>query len=724
MILSGPLGTILDLLLVVLGFGGIIFVHELGHFLAARWAGIRVLAFALGFGPAIVSYRQGLGTRRGSSEREYLTLLAQGRAQGICPTEYRWNVLPLGGYVKMLGQEDANPNAVSDAPDSYQRCKPWKRMVVISAGVIMNLITAALLFIIVFQIGLKTEPAKIGVVLSDMPGARAIAENADEAGVREAGLQPGDMVLEINGDRPNSFNDIELATTMAGRGETIDLLVRRPGIDDPLRFAITPEVSPRTALLTLGVEPARSTKLQNFTNDQQREQFAERLAGMGLVGVRAGMTLEAVGVEGQLAQPAASAADVVKAARRSEGKPLTLEFVDAAGQRVSSVVPVRLALQAALVKLPGGTEAAVDHLLGLMPLLKVDGTNERGAKQGLKSGDVFLRVGAIEYPSLSQGISEIRAHKGKSLDVVVLRDGQELALKVAVSGEGTIGFGPDDTSSESTLVALPPASLRGFERALDRSATAGASTPATSSASSGFEPPARRVIRYAGTSIDEVGGVRVTNFDELARALREQTRQAAQANQGADVELTLSLPLPPDAQGTRPVERVRWELSGAEVASLHALAWQSPLSLAAFELEETVLRASGPLGAVELGLAETHRVMMTTYLTFLRLFQGTVRVEHLKGPVGIAHLGTIIASRGFIWLLFFLALISVNLAVINFLPLPIVDGGQFIFLVIEQLSGKPVPLAVQNAAALAGMLLIGTMFLVVTFNDITNLLGL
>src|SRR5207237_1803349 len=106
------------------------------------------------------------------------------------------------------------------------------------------------------------------------------------------------------------------------------------------------------------------------------------------------------------------------------------------------------------------------------------------------------------------------------------------------------------------------------------------------------------------------------------------------------------------------------------------------------------------------------------------LAQGTVKVEHLKGPVGIAHLGTIVAGKGFIWLLFFMALISVNLAVINFLPLPIVDGGQFLFLVYEQVRGRPVPASVQNVVTMAGLVLIGCVFLVVTYNDITNLFGL
>ena len=83
--------------------------------------------------------------------------------------------------------------------------------------------------------------------------------------------------------------------------------------------------------------------------------------------------------------------------------------------------------------------------------------------------------------------------------------------------------------------------------------------------------------------------------------------------------------------------------------------------------------------------------------------QGTVKAEHLEGPVGIAHLGTMIADRGFIWVMFFLGLISVNLAVINFLPLPIVDGGQFLMLCYEGLRSRPAPTPAPPAATLAGL---------------------
>ncbi|HYE03635.1 MAG TPA: site-2 protease family protein, partial [Phycisphaerales bacterium] len=104
------LETALDLALVFLGFSLIIVVHELGHFLVARWAGIRVLAFAVGFGPALLSYRKGLGWRAGSSEREYQarrSIAAEAQAEPgraaphpaplPSPTEYRLNVLPFGG---------------------------------------------------------------------------------------------------------------------------------------------------------------------------------------------------------------------------------------------------------------------------------------------------------------------------------------------------------------------------------------------------------------------------------------------------------------------------------------------------------------------------------------------------------------------------------------------------------------------------------------------------
>ena len=124
-------------------------------------------------------------------------------------------------------------------------------------------------------------------------------------------------------------------------------------------------------------------------------------------------------------------------------------------------------------------------------------------------------------------------------------------------------------------------------------------------------------------------------------------------------------------------------------------------------------------GAVE----ETQKFIVMTYLTIDRLIRGSVGVEQLRGPVGIIHIGTQIADRGLTFLIFFLALISVNLAVINFLPLPIVDGGLFLLLIYEKLKGRPPSLAFQNAATIVGMFMIGTVLLVTFYNDVMRLVS-
>src|SRR5437764_14460920 len=123
-----------NLLLLIFGFGFVIFFHELGHFIAAKWVGIRVEQFAVGFGQAICSWRKGFGIVLGSSARRFEELSARGEAGGIGETEYRLNWIPLGGYVKMLGQDDLNPNAQQEDPRAYNKKSIGARMIVVSAG--------------------------------------------------------------------------------------------------------------------------------------------------------------------------------------------------------------------------------------------------------------------------------------------------------------------------------------------------------------------------------------------------------------------------------------------------------------------------------------------------------------------------------------------------------------------------------------------------------------
>jgi regulator of sigma E protease len=716
-------GMLLDLLTFLLGFGFIVFIHELGHFLAARWAGIRVLAFAIGFGPAICSFRRGMGFKQGSSEADYRRLVESGKNKHVSSTEYRFNWLPFGGYVKMLGQDDVRPGATSTASDSYQSVKPWKRMIVISAGVVMNIILAAILFVIVFMAGLKTEPAIVGRVFPATPAARTIATNAAAAGIKEPGLQPGDRVVEINGKEAREFNDIILATTMAERGQPVSITVRRHDVSEPLRFDVIPETSLTKGLLEIGIEPPRSGRIVAGRTDAERQTIEALLASQGLAGVKPGMSL--VGTSGGRSLSTFAEAD--RLLRSTNGDVVNLKFAthDSTGQSSNEVtIPVRPrpTLQVDFMKTAKGV-TPVEHLLGLVPVMTVlsaDGkAYERGYAQGLRTGDIFARIGSIEYPSVAAGMAEIRAHKGKNIPLTLLRqDGAELkvvSLEASVTDKGTIGFAWGDTGDTSALVALP---LRSVVKAPKDGALSKSDWPEANT-------PAAGLITSPGAKIEMVGGQPVTNFAEIRERLRSETK-AAFENGAATAQIALAITMPGSEadDGFAPSRPVVWTLNRDAIVALHELGWDNPLPSMLFEPEQFVLKASGPAEAVQFGIARTHGVMTNTYMTFVRLFQQTVKIEHLKGPVGIAHLGTLIAERGPIWMLFFLALISVNLAVVNFLPLPIVDGGQFLLLVYEQIRGKPAPIGFQNAITLAGFALIGSIFLLVTFNDIKNLLNL
>ncbi|MCE7974841.1 MAG: hypothetical protein DYG92_11060 [Leptolyngbya sp. PLA1] len=723
------LNALPNLLLVILGFGAVVFIHELGHFLAARWAGIRVLAFAIGFGPAIVSFRKGWGVRLGSSENDYTnTQLAAASAAGerreqararlarSSPTEYRINLLPLGGYVKMLGQVDGDPSQVSDARDSYQNCRPVKRMVVISAGVVANIISAALLFILIYTVGKPEMPPVIGSVGGGSPASVAEVRTEDGTSLL-GGLLPGDRVLSIDGEKPKKFDEIGLTVAMAKKGRPVSLTIERSGAGI-LVATVVPEVDRVSGLLNIGVGVPLSGTLVEGANADQNQRIRAAFAALGLESLDPGMTLTSLD-----GLPASTGLDLTRLVASGNGEPVIATFQGAAGTRNVTIRP-RAVLQSDWLPRGGSSVIPVTHLLGLAPVMKVaDATNAED--KGLRTGDIFALLGSAEYPSPAQGIVEIQSRKGSTIRVVVLRKDDHGVLRevdlgqVAVNRKGQIGFGAADTADDLAVLSMPATSLR----------------PARGGNTEDFIPAAASLVRVPGTTIVSIAGEPVHNFTEIREALKRATTTArdtsSASRSGADSSRTVEVPVllrvpvrgVPDADA--PDQEAIWTLSADDVRTIHGLGWEDTLTASGvFQPEEFVLKADGIIDAVRLGVEDTHRVMLNVYMTFVRLSEGTVKIEHLKGPVGIAHVGTLFAERGIMSLLFFLALISVNLAVVNFLPIPFVDGGQFLFLIYEQIRGRPPSIAFQNIATMAGLALIVSVFLVVTFNDIRSLFGL
>ena len=250
----------------------------------------------------------------------------------------------------------------------------------------------------------------------------------------------------------------------------------------------------------------------------------------------------------------------------------------------------------------------------------------------------------------------------------VLRNGEPTVLQVKVSRKGMLGVLPEN-ALDVPLIAevmeqvyhLPNGSGTGMTR-----------------------PTAVGDLRLMPTTrVNSIGDRSIEDWTSMWSALREESLDAFDAGKGVVIPMTVTLPM---ADALR--ETLELKLSADDVRDLHDLNWQCGVSNFVFDAIYTVRSAEGdPVKALTMGVQETHKLIMMTYLTIDRLFRRTVGVEQLRGPVGIMHIGVNIVDRGFVYMLFFLGMISVNLAVINFLPLPIVDGGLFLFLIYEKLKG-------------------------------------
>jgi len=703
------LSNAIDLLLVIVGFGLVIFIHELGHFLAAKWAGVRVEAFALGFGQAVASYRQGVGLCFGSTERKVRALAKQRGfdrrpdgsiplPEGVSPTEYRLNWIPFGGYVKLLGQEDLGADQQSSQADSFTAKPAWKRLVIMSGGVAMNLVLAAGLFLIVFLVGLKAPPPAVGQVTPGSPADQVVAVNADAAGVEQAGLQPGDRIVKIGQREPRSFNDVFVTVAMADPNTSLPVVIERPGAPTPLHFEIEPRRNEATRYLEIGVSPPISNRIaEPAPGEENLARWRRAMQRSGLADLEPGARLIAVSD-----QPAEALWEVAEALRRSQGQPVQATFKTPDGDEKTLEINPRPQLQQVSARIADGDQTIpVTHLLGLTPSMQVAALAEGGRKANLQPGDVFARIGSLDWPDLAQGVGRIRQHAGETIALTVLRQGEYIDLEAPVSAQGLIGFSPDSAEADLAVTTRVPTVSQDEEE---------------------FSFAAESLDLLPGTIIVSVDGEPVSNYFDLRVRLRDATRSAHDAGQSAEVPLEVRLPIG-ETFGAGPIEQTTWSLTADDVQALHDLGWESPVDPALFEPAQTTLRAGGPVEAVVMGVAETHRMVLMAYLTLVRLAQGSVQVDQLKGPVGIAHIGVQVAEQGLIRLLFFLGLLSANLAVINFLPIPIADGGHAVMLLIEMITRRPVPAGVQNTATMLGLIFIAAVFIIITYNDIVALLG-
>lgn len=688
------LGTGSNILLIILGFGLLIALHELGHFIAARWAGIRADGFAIGMGPVVASYRGGVGFRFGACDdvvkrrlgRFPIELSDEEMAkEGLGETQYSLRLLPIGGYVRMLGQEDGNPNATSQDARSYTSVSVGKRMVVVSAGVVMNLITAIVMFVVAFMVGVRFEAPVVGPVQPDSPAAVATALTEGVA----PGIRPGDRITRIGDAEIMTFSDVMIESAMSVPDRPLRIEVDRPGRDAPIRFEVEPAYDERMNMRMIGIAPAASNTL---ADDPQLEGPLQTMFDSASL-MMPGRTI--VSADGAAIDTWEAFDEAMIA---SKGRPVAVAFgPDLEGAPGFTVTMTAAPVYERILYAGPQPEGAGDWesgLLGLTPLIRITGVvdGSRNAEV-LEAGDIVLQVADVAGPRMSEFRGALMARPGRTIPILVERDGVERRVEAKTDAEGRLGVMVNYAFDD-------PRIARPFD-------VVGGDDPMPASIA------ALRLMPR--TRIDAVGTTPVEDWPTFRAALLD-----AVATDGPDrTEFTWTLPVADAAPESGTIT-----ISEAERARLRDLGWTAPLPGNWFEPLQTTLSAGGdPILATAMGFRQTWKMVVLTYLTIDRLIGGSVSVKQLHGPVGIVHIGTRVADRGFMYLVFFLAMISVNLAVLNFLPLPIVDGGLFLFLLYEKFFKKPPSIAFQNAATLVGLALIGTLFVVTFYNDVLRLAG-
>jgi regulator of sigma E protease len=281
-----------SILAFVFVLGVLIFVHELGHFLMARRIGVRVLTFSLGFGPKLVGFQRG-------------------------DTEYRISAVPLGGYVKMAGE---NPeDARTGASDEFLSKSKWQRFQVLVMGPVMNLVLAVLVMAVVLYQGAPIpayleQPVVVGTV-------------SDESPLKAAGVQPGDRILSVDGESVPTWEDF--LNAIVGRSkQRVSLRVERAG--QMLDLTVVPAGITRYDVVTLdslAILPVRRPQVISVQHDSPAYE----------VGLRPGDVVMSVNTEADVSRER-----LVEVIKENEGKPITLAIKRDSEIRQVSITPRRM----------------------------------------------------------------------------------------------------------------------------------------------------------------------------------------------------------------------------------------------------------------------------------------------------------------------------------------------------------------------------------------------
>lgn len=370
---------LIDLGLFALLFFILVFVHEFGHFLMARLVGIRVEKFSIGMGPSLFAFKRG-------------------------DTEYRLAALPLGGYVKMAGDDPTKEYSEEEKKVGFLTQKPGAKLLVVFGGPSFNLILPIFVYAFMLILGIPTVENIIGSV---EPGQPAF----------EAGLQPGDRILKLKNIDIKEWNQVEEIVRNSANEELPALVERRnlqTGELERLEMVLKPELG------------------------EGRSRFGESIQ-VGKLGISPSYIIPQIYFEDSQSPVAQAGFKKFDRVLEVAGVPVRTmsEFRKAlAVNEKLQDLPIKVTRDglefSAIVKVPSGTEP-ITARLGLYPIELVIGKIEEGspaARAGIQVGDRLVSINGKVLTAWEQVPEIIRGSAGRALEVVWSRDGQRMSASL------------------------------------------------------------------------------------------------------------------------------------------------------------------------------------------------------------------------------------------------------------------------------------------------------
>lgn len=696
---------------VCLGLGLVIFIHELGHFAVAKWCDVHVETFSIGFGPPL----PGCCFQRGE-------------------TTYMIALFPLGGYVKMVGEGAENDEEDTD-PRSFKNKTVWQRMAIISAGVVMNVLMAFACFVFVYMThGAERIPGVVDRIEAGSPAWKK-------------GIRTGDVIHQIGvKDKNPWFDDLQPTVMLSKKDEKLEFAFSPPDTPekDWTRTMIEPRLDKDDKRPMIGIVPPAELELipEKLKRDRSIPicyqsaaakaeppfEFGDRIIGSTDPDHPDQVTI----LKKDPRDPSGKQYDYFEFERRLKrlaGQPMTVRVVRA------GVSMEATPLTFVDIKVPPAYRYAYGMRMRMGPITAVR-DNSAALKADVKEGDIIDQVEVVDNNNeklrfvtnrsevISPGVREIdldparlpfdlekwakEKHGPRQVTLTVLRtnplpqDGNPENHKERQKVPVTIEW--DDSwrfDKELPLALSSPMSVPELSIAYRVETTVEGIYPGSPAEKAGVKKgdviTELRSYSAGKAPTDEPTAERWTELKSHQWAFvqfRESTadiKKISIRRKGYENEVTLD----PTIDET----------------------WASA-DIGLFLMPDTRLQKAESFGqALAMGMETTTSFITQIYGNLRAVATKRLSPANFAGPGTIASVAFAHASDNLYRFILFMGVISINLAVINFLPIPVLDGGHMVFLVYEKIRGRPASEHVRVVATYVGLALIFCLMIFVVYLD-------